>query len=259
MADEQKSSISRAVDSTTPRPCLCYGRFSPRPTFRESLDCIEVQEEICRAYCLQNNLNIVAFLRDPLVSARQVPLFERPEGGKIPTFTSSGIKDIVCVRLDRMFRNTVDGLNVFEQWVEDGVRLHLANQGGCSVSCVGATGKLIATCLLSIAEYEPNITSERTSASMKSKQSRGQRMTHEDKLPWGWMVDPDSKDNERGRKSGMIPCQYEREQTVWLRCRISEGLSLSGLAEELNASGDFNRGKPWNHKSVKRAAEAKWS
>jgi hypothetical protein len=112
---------------------------------------------------------------------------------------------------------------------------------------------------LGVAAYEPGIIAERTKASMLYRQKNGQRMTHEDKLPWGWMVDPDSKDNERGRKSGMIPCQYEREQTVWLRCRISEGLSLSGLAEELNASGDFNRGKPWNHKSIRRAAEAKWS
>jgi hypothetical protein len=185
-------------------------------------------------------------------------MLERPNGSKIPDLVAHGIKDIVAVRLDRVFRDTVDGLQTLSKWNSSGVFLHLAS-GGHAINCGDSQGTMLVTFLLGVAAYEPGIIAERTKASMLYRQKNGQRMTHEDKLPWGWMVDPDSKDNERGRKSGMVPNDNERLLTGWLRIRIADGMSLSGLAEEMNSSDVLNRGKPWNHKSVKRAAEAKWS
>jgi hypothetical protein len=227
------------------------------------VDTIEVQRDICRKYCEYRGLNPLVELADELVSARCVPMLERPNGSKIPDLVAHGIKDIVAVRLDRVFRDTVDGLQTLSKWNSSGVFLHLAS-GGHAINCGDSQGTMLVTFLLGVAAYEPGIIAERTKASMLYRQKNGQRMTHEDKLPWGWMVDPDSKDNERGRKSGMMPCIEERETTVDIRQRISGGASLSFIAVLLNGQhanglGCLNRGKPWNHKSVKRAAEAKWS
>lgn len=237
---------------------IIYGRFSPKPEFRESLDSIEVQEEACRKYCDMACLSAAVTLRDPFVSARQVPLFERPEGSKIPHLIAGGIKDIVCVRLDRMFRATIDGIQTLNEWQSQGVSLHLANQGGCSLNGGTATGRLLIRMLLSIAEFEPDMTSERTAASMKSKQRRGQRMTSTATLPWGWVIDPNSANNERGNKSGMLPNYTERNQTLRLRAFLNGDRSLSEVARIMNESGSLCRGKPWDHAKVKRAANAKW-
>lgn len=255
MPDDAKGSTTSPNSAIS---AIAYYRYSPKPSHRESLDTIEVQEEICQRYCERHDIQIAVTLRDPLVSARQTPLFERPEGSKIPSLTAAGLKTVVCVRLDRIFRNAVDGLTTLALWNEQGVSLVLADQGGNSLNCGTATGKLLAATLLNFAEFEPNITSERTSASMLSKQARGQVMTSPRSLPWGWMLKPGSKISERGKPCEMIPSENERAHTRTFQKWLASGQSLSSIADTMNGTGHTCRGKPWTHQSVRRAADAKW-
>lgn len=122
--------MSGESDSTkTPRrPAIIYTRFSPKPKFRDSLDSADVQESICRRYCEFNGLDVVKVYSDPLISARSVALIERPAGKKM--VANLGVDklaaDVVCVRLDRMFRNLIDGRYWLELWYDTGISAHFA-------------------------------------------------------------------------------------------------------------------------------------
>lgn len=242
--------------TVTPVLAILYGRFSPKPTFRESMDSIEVQEEICRRYAASKGIEIAVVLRDPLVSARRVTLFERPEGSKIPGLVADGIQHVIAVRLDRIFRNATDGMVVLEQWHEQEVSLHLADQGGCSINCGSATGRLLARTLLSFAEFEPDLIGERTSAAMLSKQARGLRMTSENTIPIGFEIDPDSPVNERGKLTGLRPSEDERKVVECAREIFLSSGSLSKTALALNDLGVTLRGKQFDHAKVKRCVES---
>ena len=251
-------SKSQESNMNPPIPAILYLRWSPKPSHAVDADTLEVQREICRKYCTAHGLLPAVELSDPDVSARKTPLFERPEGMKIPSLIAGGIKHVVAVRLDRVFRSTVDGLTCLNSWNSLDVALHLADQGGCSINCQTATGEMIATMLLAYASFEPRLTAERTKSSMLHKQRHGLRMTSEATIPWGWMSDPNSKVNERGNTSGIVSCAIERDQTHFIKRRLADGVSLSEIARSMNDRLDLCRGKPWNHGSVRRAANATW-
>ena len=234
------------------RPAIVYVRFSPKPADKITAETLENQLDICERYCATHGLHVAVRLQDPLVSARSTKLRDRPEGAKIADLLDGGIRDIVAVRLDRVFRDTVDGLESLNAWNAQGVALHLADQGGCSVNCNTATGTMIATMLLAYASFEPALTAERTKSSMLHRQKNGQRMTSKETLPWGWMEDP-------ADPSKMVPCTEELGlSTVVDGYAAMPGVSLSGIARRLNGDGVLCRGRRWDHAKVKRALEAQW-
>lgn len=254
--------MSGESDSTKPprRPAIIYTRFSPKPKFRDSLDSADVQESICRRYCEFNGLDVVKVYSDPLISARATELEERPSGPDV--IADLGARrvamDIVCVRLDRIFRNVDDGRRWMRRWFEDGVRLHLSDQGGCTINCGTPTGILIATNLLAITEYEPAVTADRTRASMLHKQSHGRVMTRHDRVPWGFEVDTCSELNERGFHSAMRECDYERQASHYAASLFAQGVPIRRIVSLLGENYPSPRGKSWNARRARLAAKAKW-
>ena len=85
-----------------PNRALCYVRVSTveQSKFGFSLD---AQEERLRAYCRMAGLEVAELIREEGVSA-SIPLGKRPAGSKL-LGQVSGESHVVCLKLDRLFRD----------------------------------------------------------------------------------------------------------------------------------------------------------
>ncbi len=129
---------------------------------------IEVQTEKILQYCKLHELGSPELLVDNDTSGTK-PLAQRPEGHRLLV---KGVKCIVAIKLDRLFRNTVDGLQASMLWNKQKTVLCLVDQEGVSVNTASATGKFIFTTLLSTAEFERNLISERITQTLQHKKSK---------------------------------------------------------------------------------------
>lgn len=69
---------------------------------------------------------------------------------------------IVCTRLDRFARRTLDALKELKTLNEKGVGVVILEMGGQQLDTSTATGQMFVTMLLAFAEYEANLIYERT-------------------------------------------------------------------------------------------------
>ncbi len=205
--------------------CVIYARYSPRP---EDCDSIEVQESLAMARCERVNLRPVALFFDENTSARKVKLRDRSGGSQMLAYIrENGIQHIVTKSLDRMFRNTIDGLTQLEEWAEQSVMLHDAARG-VSVDVENPDNEFIVTILLGVSQAEAKRTARRTSEAMQHYQKQGRRMSRY----------PDFWSTERGQSLAPTVRQWKQD----------EALSYRGIAERLNEQGyDPPNGKGWYH------------
>jgi len=234
---------------------IIYCRFSPRPeNATERSVSLNVQIEACQKYCDVNDMAVDEIIQNPEVSARKTPFFERPDSQRLMRLPPNS--NIIAMKLDRIFRDTRDGLNTLEFWKAQKVDLHLANEGGCSIDTSTATGKLIATFLLGVASWEPEAISERTSTAFKNRLAAKQNHLSSGQLPYG--MAPDSNGEvyaESGTAKVMVDCPEEMavvEHIIRLR---KEGHGYRPIARLLNENGIQCRNKDWSGQKVKRVVQ----
>lgn len=220
-----------ASKKSTDNRAVALVRFSPRPLPEEARS-LEVQEERIRSYADREGLQVVEVFRDPETSARRVPLVKRAGGAAMIDYIEKhGIKHVLIAKLDRAFRDTVDGLTWLKKWKKQGVSLHVAEMG-VTANCDTANGELVITFLLGVAAFEPRQTAERTSVAMKHRQKHGQRMSG--RLPFGYRMDGEA----------LVECPDEQalgERMVYLKDVC--GFSLREVAAELTREGQEFRGR----------------
>ena len=229
-----------------------YARFSPRPKLKKSGRIedgmtLDQQLDICRSYARMRGIVIVEEVTDPFESARKIPLFRRPGGqrlAELPVF----VKHIITPKIDRLFRCSEDGLRLMQHWRKRGIAVHFVDQGGNSLNMHTAVGRWMVRSLLSMSEFEADLISERTKATMLFRQANGQRMTRKDQLPLGWMLDPDDP-----TEKSTVVCQAEWELLELLESLHNAGLSTGQVAKNLNEKNTFIRGRPWTSNSVAKA------
>lgn len=221
---------------------VIYVRYSPRPTKQgeeerkaanEDEESIKCQVEECRRYCEHKGLNIIRVLKDPETSARKMRLFDRPEGGELQDLKKG--THIVALAIDRVFRETTDGLLSMRYFADHEISLHFANQGGNSIDTSTAVGELIFTVLLGYASFEPRLIAERTKRGMLHRQANGQLMGHPEKVKYGCRFDK--------RTNRIVPDEAERiamQRAVDLR---DQGYTLASIGQELVSACLVRNGK----------------
>lgn len=239
-------------------PVVVYVRYSPRPKLRnesleasaaqEDAETIKLQIEACERYAAMKSLVITDIIRDPETSARKTPLFEREGGENLKSLPRGS--HIICYKLDRMFRNTVDGLTTLEYFKERGIRLHFADQGGCTIDVSTAVGEMLTTTLLAYAAFEPRQTSERTAAAYKHLAKRGIVLTSRDCIQYGRRFDETIGQNVEDEKE----CNMIR----LARKLNAEGLSLPAIGKRLiEEFGDLRGLKQIHSQKVKNLIRSK--
>ncbi len=211
-----------------------YSRVSTQMQADEG-ESLGVQERMTQGYCLMHGLEIAGSFVECGVSG-SVPLSERPEGKRLLDGLAKG-DTIVCAKLDRMFRDARDALNVLHTLKNRGVSLHFIDLGGDVVH--NGMAKLMFTVLSAFAEMERDRTKERISDTKRDQASRkrflgGQR-------PFGFDV---------GEDGGLIENAAEQAAIVRMKALKSEGKSLRTISQIM-----ANDGITISHNAVRKVVE----
>lgn len=215
-----------------------YVRVSTEEQAKEGVS-IEAQKAKIRLYAELKDLDLVGIIEDAGISAKNL---KRPGLQRILEMArNKEVEAVIILKLDRMFRNTVDALKTSEELDKRGVALHSINE---NLDTKSAMGKFFFTLTAALAEMERNVISERTEMALQHKKSKNERVGH---IPFGYHLAADGIHLEAD----------ENEQWILREIQIlkDQGLSLRKIADELNNRGVENRGSIWNHVSVKRVAK----
>ena len=182
------------------------------------------------------------FLIEKGVSAG-IPLWERPMGRVLRRKLLSGeYKNLIAMKLDRLFRITTDMLFSLDEIEDMGVRLLVADLGGEAIDTSTSTGKFMLTVFGAIAEMERGLISERTQEGMNQLKATHQKFTQS---IFGWNAQEDGS---------LTPNWSEQNVIDFMAWQVNEnGMSATAVARFLNKKGlKGKRGGKWHGSGVLR-------
>lgn len=202
---------------------IAYIRVSTEDQKRDGYSPAAQRSAITR-YADANSITVVEFVEDLDVSAGRA-FTDRPGGARVfAAIGASAAKraaDAVLVTaVDRIFRNTREGLEFIEWATPRGVRLVSMRE---VIDTSTATGKFQATLTLASAQFERDRLRERTLEAMAHLKREG-RVTGE--IPFG-CVSRDERDAQ-----GRVTARYlERDPATWtIRVKVV-GMYRNGLPD----------------------------
>jgi site-specific DNA recombinase len=221
-----------------------YSRVSTDEQVREGVS-LQAQEARGRAYCELHGLSLERVYRDEAVSGSK-PLAERPQGSQLCADVRAGaVRHVIALKLDRLFRDAIDCLEVSREWETAGVAMHLIDLGGQAVNSASAMGRFMITVLAGAAEMERNLIRERTRLALQHKRERGDRLGG---TPFGFVPSSPMKP--------LVGIQGELETVrliLQLRRRDPERWTFRAIAEKLERDGHrTQKGGRWEAMTVKR-------
>jgi site-specific DNA recombinase len=148
--------------------CVGYIRVSTSDQAREGVS-LDAQRERLTAYCTMRSLALVEIISDEGVSGT-VPLANREGGAKLLEMVRRrAVTEVAALKLDRLFRNAHDALGKMAEWDRANVGLHLIDMGGAAVDTRSAMGRMMLTMMAGFAQFERDLISERTAASLQCR------------------------------------------------------------------------------------------
>lgn len=229
------------------KPVIAYLRYSPKPSKKTNDDrseSIEVQREACLRYCEINHIPIGLELSEPGVSGYKTRIRERVEGQRLlAELATKKYSGVVVMRLDRLSRRASDVMQAIEDWGDDGIALHLANQGGNAINGGTPEGMLFLTILAGFARFERDMISRRTSDAMK-KQHREKVKRGNAPRPAGYRVAADGITCE--------PCPIEQAAIAKIRDLTANGHTPNDIATAFAKSGNEFRGRAWSPQLIRK-------
>ena len=209
---------------------------------------LDAQERAVRLYCEMKGFDLVGLIRDEGVSAGK-PLGDRDGGqGLLRSAAFKGTSHVIAMKLDRLFRNAGDALQVVEDWDKAGIALHLVDQGGSAMDTSSAMGKFMLTVLAGVAEMERNLGRERTTAALAEKRARGEKTGGT--VPYGWDAVPCEAFDSGAIK--LVPNAQEQAVINQMHRLRQEGSALAGIVRRLNRDGvPTKTGARWHPETVR--------
>jgi len=220
------------------KKAIGYVRVSTEEQVTEGVS-LDAQAERIRAYCQLNGLELVGIIAEEGVSAGK-PLAER-EGGQelLQALKADGIRHVVALKLDRLFRDAIDCLTVVQEWDRAGIALHLLDQGGQAVNTQSAMGRFFLTILAAIAEMERNLIGERTKTALRYKKQNGKVYAP---TPFGYQRDGED----------LRPDPRELRALELMKKLRAQGYSYRAIAKELRRRRiPTKRGGRWEAETVR--------
>ncbi len=206
---------------------------------------VDAQRKAIEAYCALRGLNLVAVLTDEAVSGSK-PLSSRPAGAQLVEIVKRRkVQAVIAMKLDRLFRDASDCLDVTKTWDKGDVSLHLIDMGGQSLDSSSTMGRFFLTVMAGAAEMERNLIRDRTKAALQHKKARGERVGQ---IPYGYDVGDDG--------STLVELRDEQAVIVRIKDHRAKGMTLARIAETLNGDNVPARGKRWYPMTVSRILKA---
>ncbi|MEE2708576.1 MAG: recombinase family protein [Gemmatimonadota bacterium] len=211
---------------------VCYIRVGPQDDTGLTL---EDQVSAVERYCEQNELDNMMVIRDESI-AGTVPLEDRLGGSDLDSITErTGVTHIVCIKLDRLFRNAIDADQHISLWTENNVVLHVVNMGGMPIR----TDDTVGRCMIAgFSEMERNMASERTRSAIAMKKAN--RFVY-GTTPYGFdQVGNQLTPNDKEQATIQSVLEWRRK-----------GWSLRRIANKLNEDEIPTKRAPTSEKSTK--------
>lgn len=200
---------------------IAYIRVSTEDQAREGYSPASQRAAIER-YAAAHGITVVACIEDLDVSAGR-PFGERPGGARAMAIIGAPVSKraadaVLVTAVDRIFRNTREGLEFIDWSTPRGVRLVSMRE---VIDTSTATGKFQATLTLASAQFERDRLRERTLEAMAHLKREG-RVCGE--IPFG--CKPRDEHDQRGR----VTARYlERDPATWPTREHVVGLYRNGL------------------------------
>lgn len=190
---------------------------------------MEMQLAAVERYCKFHGHSMGNPFADTDVSA-YTEMNNRPAGKKllaeVAYLTSNGTKcGVVTLKVDRMFRNSIDAQLIVRGWNDSGIPLYVIAMGGASFNTSTSIGWLFFQTLVSFAEFERNQISERTKA---VKQHLKDNLKKNGAVVYGWVSDAEGNLTEHPEEAQAIRSAFKMK---------ANGLSLQFIADEFNRLG----------------------
>ncbi len=212
---------------------------------------LAAQEETIRRYFAFKQIELVALHVDAGVSAF-TPFHKRPAGACALAQLDRREATVVCaIKLDRLFRNAVDCLNVTSRWDRRSIAMHLVDLGGQTIDTSTAMGKFMLTVMAAAAELERNVTAERTRVIMQHLKGKGRCVGS---APFGFKSETRPVGDEL--KTFLIEDADERAAISAIVDMRESDMSIRAIASEMNVSSFKPRGQYWHATTVARILEA---
>jgi site-specific DNA recombinase len=208
----------------------------------------DAQRQRIEAYCAMARLELVQVIVEHVSAS--IKLAKRPEGSKLAKLVKDGICHIVALKLDRLFRNTVDAITTIEQWEAAGIGLHLIECGGMSLNTRSSMGRVFVTMMAAFGEFERRVIAERTALALEHKRSKGERMGN---VPYGYTASKNVRSEDGRTISAALLVENPEEMTIasQMRALRASGLGLADIATRLNDQGlKTRRGTAWQFQYV---------
>ena len=194
-----------------------------------------------KRYCVYKNIELLAIYGDPLVSGKDIK--NRPGLRTLLEIADRGvIGGVICAKLDRFARNTVETLESVERLNNKGVAFIIVDQ---DVDTSTAMGKMFLTITAAYAQMEREQISERTKKALHELKLQGRRISGH--APYGYRFQGKAlvKDDREVRAIERI-LQLEAERVpsnMWGAILFSEGIKSK-------------EGKPYHRSSLWRMRKA---
>lgn len=249
--------IAREMPAVRALRCAVYTRKSTEKGLEQDFNSLDAQREACEAYitsqkhegwvCLREHYDDGGFSGGNM---------DRPALQKLIADIEKGRVDAVIVyKIDRISRSLLDFARLMELFERHGVAFTSITQ---QFSTNTAMGRLTLNILLSFAEFERAIASERVRDKIAGAKRRGKYLGGTP--AYGYDVDYANK------RLAVNPS--EAETIRWMFKRYLATNSLVGIARELNAKsittktwttkrGTCHQGKLWTTQHVYRALNNK--
>ena len=198
------------------------------------------QESKLMAFALLHEMEVVESIVDAGESGKSL---DRPGLQKSLELLRNGVADgLVVAKLDRLTRNIGDWQFLIANYFGEKAGMQLFSVADC-IDTRSAGGRLVLNMLLSLAQAEREMTSERTRESLRHKIASGQRCG---KLRYGYDLADDGK--------MLIPNAGELAAITLMMSLRDDGYSLRKIAAELTLRGIPTKegGPAWSHTAISR-------
>lgn len=199
---------------------------------------MEAQRAAIERHCLARGLGLSTVFTDAGVSGRKRA--NRPE---LAAALDAACRDkgvLVVYSLSRLARSLRDTIEIAERLDRAGAELALLAE---QIDTTSAAGKMFFHVLAALAQFESDITAERTRMALGHKRASGERYCKD--APYGF----------RFRSGRMEECPGEQATLRRIRRLRLNGRSYRDIAESLKRAGVTNRaGSPFPFQQIARLA-----
>ncbi len=217
-----------------------YIRVSTEEQSREGTS-LEMQAAKIKAYAELNDLELIDIIADAGISGKSIKA--RPGIQTVLNMLKSHkVEVVICYKLDRLARNTIETLEMVNRMDKSDVALHSITE---KLDTQSAIGRFVVRTLASLAEMERDLISERTTAALAHKRANGEKTGGF--VPYGY----------RAVNGKLVPDLPEQIVVNRIKTLRADGETTRGIVRRLQEEGIRTRkGTTFSQSQVVRILKA---